>query len=50
MSHIYVIQKIDSEDTNFSSVSTGGFNAYAPAYELGKLQHLKKYGVNLERL
>ena len=27
-----------------------GFNAYSPAYELGKLQHLKKYGVNLERL
>jgi len=47
---IYVIQKIDSDDTNFSSASTGGFNAYSPAYELGKLQHLKKYGVNLERL
>ena len=47
---IYVIQKIDSEDTLFSSVDAGGFNAAAPAYELGKLQHLKKYGVNLEKL
>jgi hypothetical protein len=47
---IYVIQKIDSEDTNFSSVQSGGFNAYVPAYELGKLEHLKKYGVSLERL
>ena len=47
---IYVVQKIDSEDTYFSNVQTGGFSAYAPAYELGKLTHLEKYGVNLERL
>ena len=47
---IYVMQKVDSEDTFFSSVTAGGFHAYAPAYELGKLEHLKKYGVSLERL
>ena len=47
---IYVVQKIDSEDTYFSNVQTGGFSAYAPAYELGKLTHLEKYGINLERL
>jgi len=47
---IYVVQKVDSEDTNFSSVTSGGFSAYAPAYELGKLQHLTEYGVNLEKL
>ena len=47
---IYVIQKVDSEDTFFSSVTSGGFAAYAAATELGKLEHLKKYGVNLERL
>lgn len=47
---IYVVQKVDSEDTFFSNVTSGGFNAYAPSYELGKLQHLKQYGVNLERL
>ncbi len=47
---IYIIQKIDSEDTYFSSVQAGGFSAYVPAYELGKLTHLEKYGVNLERI
>ena len=47
---IYVIQKVDSEDTFFSSVTSGGFSAYAPAYELGKLEHLTEYGVNLEKL
>ena len=47
---IYVIQKVESEDTFFSSVQSGGFSAYAPAYELGKLLHLEKYGVNLQRL
>jgi hypothetical protein len=24
----------------------GGFNAYIPAYDLGKLEHLKEYGLN----
>ena len=47
---IYVVQKVDSEGTYFASVESGGFNAYAPAYELGKLTHLEKYGINLERL
>jgi hypothetical protein len=47
---VYVVQKVDSEDTYFSNITSGGFSAYAPAYELGKLQHLKKYGVNLEKL
>ena len=47
---IYVMQKVNTEDTFFTSVSAGGFNAYAVASEIGKLQHLKKYGVNLERL
>lgn len=47
---IYVKQKIDSEDTYFSNVQSGGFNAYAPAYELCKLEHLREYGVRIERL
>ena len=47
---IYVVQKVESEDTYFANVQSGGFSAYAPAYELGKLSHLEKYGVNLERL
>ena len=47
---IYVKQKMDSEDTFFSNVTQGGFNAYAPAYELCKLEHLRDYGVRIERL
>ena len=47
---VYVRQTVDAEDTFFSSVTQGGFNAYAPAYELCKLEHLKKYGVRIERI
>ena len=28
----------------------GGFHAYSVAYDIGKLEHLKRYGVNTERL
>lgn len=28
----------------------GGFNAASPAYDLGKLEHLKEYGINLESI
>jgi len=47
---VYIRQKVDSEDTFFSNVSAGGFSAYVPAYELCKLEHLKQYGVRVERL
>ena len=47
---IYVKQKVEGEDTYFRNVTEGGFSAYAPAYELCKLEHLKKYGVRTERL
>ena len=47
---VYVKQKVDSEDTFFSNVTAGGFSAYVPAYELCKLEHLKQYGVRIERL
>lgn len=47
---IYVRQKVESEDTFFSNVVSGGFSAYAPAYELCKLEHLRDYGVRIERL
>lgn len=47
---IYVVQKVDSEDTFFTSVTQGGFSAYSKAYDLGKLEHLKKYGIDLTRL
>ena len=47
---VYIRQKVDSEDTFFSNVTAGGFSAYVPAYELCKLEHLKQYGVRVERL
>jgi len=47
---IYIIKDIDSSDSLFPSVSRGGFNAFSLAYDLGKLEHLKIYGVDLERL
>ena len=47
---VYIRQKVDSEDTFFSNVNAGGFSAYVPAYELCKLEHLKQYGVRLDRL
>lgn len=47
---IYVLENVDSEGTYFPGVTTGGYHAYAPAYDLGKLVHLKKYGVDLSRL
>jgi len=47
---VYIKQKIESEDTFSASVNSGGFNAYAPAYELCKLEHLRQYGVKIERL
>lgn len=28
----------------------GGFNAYVPAYDLGKLEHLKEYGLDTRRI
>jgi len=31
-------------------VSAGGFFASSTAYDLGKLTHLEKYGVNLKTL
>ena len=47
---VYIKQKVDSGDTFFSNVTAGGFSAYVPAYELCKLEHLKQYGVRIDRL
>jgi len=47
---VYIRQKVDSDDTFFSNVTAGGFSAYVPAYELCKLEHLKQYGVRIDRL
>ncbi len=46
---VWINEKSQDTDTRFGAVS-GGFNAYAPAYDLGKLEHLKEYGVKIENL
>lgn len=33
-----------------SSHTFGGFNAFVPAYDLGKLEHLKEYGLDTKRI
>ena len=45
---IYVLTPADEEDP--FARRKPGFNAYSLAYDLGKLEHLKEYGVNLETL
>lgn len=49
---IYVMSdmNIDSSDSFFPRVESGGYYAYSLAYDLGKLEHLKQYGVDLTRL
>ncbi len=47
---IYVLESVDSEDSFFPGVKTGGFHAYSPSYELGKLKHLEEFGVDLSRI
>lgn len=47
---IYVMESIDASDSFFPHIMHGGFNAFQPAYELGSLQHLKEYGINLNEL
>lgn len=47
---IYVLEDTDSSESYFPGIESGGFKAYSLAYDLGKLEHLEKYGVNLERI
>ena len=47
---IYVIQKVRDDMDVWANVGTGGFNAFSLAYDLGKLEHLKEYGVDLSRI
>lgn len=47
---IWVFQDIDEDKDMWARVSTGGFKAYALAYDLGKLSHLEKYGVSMDRI
>lgn len=47
---IYVLEKVEEPSPYFPQVSLGGFYATQPAYELGKLTHLEKYGVNIRKV
>jgi len=46
---VWIKEKSVDANTGFG-LAGGGFNAFVPAYELGKLSHLKAYGVNVEAL
>jgi len=49
--NIWVIEKIDDDYSERWTTSTGGgFSATQLAYDLGKLTHLKEYGVDLSRI
>ena len=47
---IYVIEKVREGTEVWANVGTGGFQSYQLAYDLGKLEHLKKYNVDLSRI
>lgn len=48
---IFVMQDVkESEDSFFPGVQTGGFYGYALASELGSLEHLKEYGIDLAKV
>ena len=47
---IYVMEEVREDTERWANVETGGFAAYSLAYDLGKLSHLEKYGVDLSRI
>ncbi len=47
---ISVIEKVDASDSYFKHIEAGGFNAFALAYDLGSLEHLKEHGVDLNKI
>ena len=47
---IYIIEEVREDTEKWMNVSTGGYAAYSLAYDLGKLSHLEKYGVDLSRV
>ena len=47
---IYIIEEVREDTEKWMDVSTGGFAAYSLAYDLGKLKHLEKYGLDLSRI
>lgn len=47
---IYIMEDVREETEKWADVDTGGYFAYSLAYDLGKLAHLEKYGVDLSRI
>ena len=47
---IYIMEDVQEETEKWADVDTGGYFAYSLAYDLGKLAHLEKYGVDLSRI
>lgn len=47
---IYVLEEVENSSPYFPYVETGGFAAYACAYDLGSLKHLQEFGVDLKTL
>lgn len=47
---ISIIEQVDSSESYFKHIESGGFNAFALAYDLGSLKHLKEYGVDLSKI
>lgn len=48
---IWIVEDVDEDKEDlWARVSTGGYGAYALAYDLAKLTHLEKYGVDLTRI
>jgi hypothetical protein len=47
---VYVMERVDATDSYFPYVEHGGFNAYCPFYDLGKLEHLEQFGISLKNI
>ena len=47
---IYIMEEVREDAERWANVESGGYAAYSLAYDLGKLSHLEKYGVDLSRI
>lgn len=49
---VWIREEVEHKDNieYFLASNSGGWNAFVPSYDLGKLSHLKQYGVNLSSI
>lgn len=47
---IYIMEEVRDDADKWANIDKGGYAAYSLAYDLGKLAHLEKYGVDLSRI